>query len=257
MSSSPEAGPKRPDFNSGFFSLNRLKPLLQNEGVVLLRKVLPPGLLQQWQPVFWQAWQQTEARFLAGEMPETELLNYYRFGHPLPMFIEGFDSWLAALFGHLPLRNLLRSLYGPQVQIMGSFSLPRIQEPELKERALPYHQDYEYIGPVEQAVNVWIPLTPAGGDYPGLEFWVGNPQKPLLVHGQPESERQQVLDQAPPEAWWQPQLKAGDILIFSPYTIHRSHLTEQMTQTRISYELRLCPESDRPHTLSSLHLRHL
>ncbi|MEZ0375231.1 MAG: phytanoyl-CoA dioxygenase family protein, partial [Candidatus Sericytochromatia bacterium] len=245
----------RPDFNAGFFSLERLRPLLASEGVVLLRRLLPPGLLAPWAQVFATAWQKTEERHDSGTMSEAEQLNYYRFGHPVPALIEGFDLWINSLFAQLPLRNLLRTLYGPEVFIMGSYSLARIQHPELPVRALPFHQDYEYIGAVKQAINVWIPLTPAGGDYPGLEVQVGRPDPQVLWLGQPESERRAILDRLPSSSFWQPQLQPGDVLIFTPYTLHRTSLLPGMQHTRISYELRICPEADRAHTLSSLHAR--
>ncbi|PKL77820.1 MAG: hypothetical protein CVV27_04470, partial [Candidatus Melainabacteria bacterium HGW-Melainabacteria-1] len=218
-----------PDFNASFFSLNRLKPLLASEGALLLRKFLPGALISPWAPVFAAGWQQTEQRFFNGDMPEREVMNFYRFGHPLPTLIENFDQWINTLFGQLALRNLLRTLYGPEVCIIGSASLPRVQHPQLPERALPWHQDYEYIGPVKQTINVWIPLTPAGGDYPGLELRLGAPQQPLLQLDQSEAEREALLAEIAPESLWRPQLQPGDVLIFTPYTLHRTCLLPNMT----------------------------
>lgn len=243
---------KRPDYPIDFFSLNRLKPMLQSEGVVLLRKVLSPNRLNFWRERFVEAWQATEARLLAGEMTESELLNYYRFGHPMLRFLPDLNDWLDLLFGQIAMKNILRTLIGPQVLVMGSVALPRIVFAQHSERALPYHQDYEYIGPVKQAVNLWIPLSAAGGQHPGLELWQGSPQEAQLVHGQPEEVRQAILAQAPAEAWWQPEMKPGDILIFTTYTVHRTYITPEMSGERVSYELRVCPESDRQFTQSAM-----
>lgn len=255
------AAPQRPDFKAGLFSLGRLRPLLQREGVLLLRQLLPGATIAAWAERFAQGWEHTEARLIAGDMPERELVNFYRFGHPLPALIDGFGDWIDGLFNHLALRNLLRTLYGSEVCIIGSASLPRLQHPpsaaQAIERALPWHQDYEYVGPLQQAINVWIPLTPVGGDYPGLELWLGGPQAPLLEPGQPTAERDAILAAIPASELWRPQMQPGDVLIFTPYTVHRTHLDPGMSKTRISYELRLCPESDKANTVAQLHKRTL
>lgn len=244
-----------PDFNAGFFSLSRLRPLLDSEGAVLLRRLLPAGVLRPWSETFALAWEKTEQKFAAGELSQADIDNYYTFGHPLPGLIEGFELWFQMLFAQLPLRTLLRTLFGPEVFIMGSYSLVRVQRPTRPQQAMPFHQDYEYIGEVRQAVNVWIPVTPAGGDAPGLELELGGAQQPVYSLTQSEPQRRARIDRIPAERLWRPQMQPGDVLIFTPYTLHRTSLLPGMSQNRVSAELRICAGADRPFTLSSLHSR--
>lgn len=248
---------QRPDFKADFFSLTRTKGLLQAEGALVLRQFFPKQLLQEWLPRFVTAVEESERQFQQGQLSESEYQNYYRFGHPLPRLVEGFELWLQALFAYLPLRHLLRQLYGPEVCIMGAYSLPRCIQPDFPLRKLDFHQDYEYIGPVQEAINIWTPLTSAGGLYPGLEVWLNGPQKPVLKLEQSQAERQAIVAKIPPAELWHPEMQAGDVLIFTPYTFHRTYLSSEMTQNRISYELRLCPAHQQEQTPTQLYPRQL
>ena len=48
------------------------------------------------------------------------------------------------------------------------------------------------MGCLSKAINVWIPLTPVGGDYPGLELWLSNPQQAMLSLDMSPEQRERV-----------------------------------------------------------------
>ena len=244
--------PAPPDYPAALFSLARLPGLLQSRGAVLLRRMLPGQLLSQWLPVLEKLYAGADELFESGRMDDWIYQTFYRYGHVDPRSIPDYDLWLRQLLGQPGLRNLLRTLFGPRAWVLLKDSAPRRQAPQLRDRAIFFHQDQEFIGPLPQAVNVWIPLTPAGGDWPGLELWLDGPQAPLLNFAMSPPEREQVYARIPPEARWRPQLMPGDILLFTAWTVHRTCFEPGMQQTRYSYELRLISESEREGTPSPL-----
>lgn len=234
-----------PDFSAGFFSLTRLAGLLQDPGVVLLRRMLPRELLGRWLPAFEQAYREADAQIAAGTISEEDWRNFYQYGHVDPDLIPNLQSWFQDLLKQQPLRHVLRTALGPQAALLLNYSLARRQMPAHPERAIDYHQDREFLGPLTKAVNVWIPLTPAGGgDWPGLELWLGGPQHPVFEFTMPPAERTGIGAAIPPDSLWRPALQPGDVLIFTHYTIHRSIIPPTATQTRFSFELRLSADTD-------------
>lgn len=232
----------RPDFASGFFSLNRLPGLLQTRGAVLLRRLLPPALLQPWLPIFEQAYAEADRRLAAGEIDAAAWNAYYQFGNVDPGLVRHQPEWLAQLLGHSALRPLIQAALGPQVSLLPYYTGPRRQRRDQPDRALNFHQDSEFIG--KRALNVWIPLTPAGGpDWPGLELWLDGPQTRLLDFSMPPAERAAICADIPPEALWRPQLVPGDVLLFTHFTVHRTSIAPTASETRLNYELRLVPEA--------------
>ena len=234
-----------PDFAAGFFSLTRLPGLLQDSGAVLLRRLLPRELLGRWLPAFEQAYREADAQMAAGTISEEDWNNFYRYGHVDPDLIPNLQSWFQDLLKQQPLRHLLRTALGPQASLLLNYSMARRQMPAHPERAIDYHQDREFLGPLHKALNVWIPLTPAGGeDWPSLELWLGGPQHPVFDFSMPSAARASIGDAIPPDALWRPELQPGDVLIFTHHTIHRSIIAPTATQTRFSFELRLSADTD-------------
>ena len=85
-------------------------------------------------------------------------------------------------------------------------------------------------------VTCWIALTPCGRHAPGLEF-VRAPLNRLLLPT--ELQDQHVRGRFPPEAFWRPDLAAGDALLFSGEVLHRTWVDPVMQTDRTSIELRL------------------
>lgn len=233
-----------PDFAADFFSTHRFAGLLKQRGAVLLRGFLPPALLSEWLPRFEAVYQETDQLYQSGHMPPKDQ-HLYEMGHPVIQ--ENSDlavwTWWQVLLQQPGLRHLLRSYLGSKVATFAGHSMPRRQLPAAPEVGLPFHQDYEYLGGFDKGLNLWAPLTLAGNQAPGLELWLDLPQEPILHFGQPTEERLATLLSLP-EGRWRPVMAPGDVLLFTPYTLHRSLIEPGMTQVRYSYEFRVCALSD-------------
>lgn len=243
---------KPPDFRASFFSLTRARPLLAERGAFLLRQFLSPAFCKSVLPQFESVFARADALFEAQQMSDKDFLNYYQFGHP--PFNDQEDAWVwlwwQRLLEHLPIRNLLRTLFGSKAAVITGYSLPRRQRPGLPEYSMPFHQDGEYMGALKEAINLWIPLTPAGGAYPGLELWLDAPQQPLFQMQQTPEEKLQILLGLSETGRWQPEMLPGDVLVFTAQTLHRTWLTDAMCYPRISYEFRVTSLEDAQNTRS-------
>lgn len=106
-----------------------------------------------------------------------------------------------------------------------------------------WHQDGSFLGATTRAMNVWVALTPCGGDRPapGLELVAGRIPNLLpaeggtgrasidgfAVHYQAQATGLDVL---------QPRFEPGDALLFDQLMAHRTYLTREMTQERLALE---------------------
>ena len=84
-------------------------------------------------------------------------------------------------------------------------------------------------------LTCWITLVPCGVDAPGLELITDRVDRVLS----PTQLAETAIDQ-----WWptsrrvQPELQAGDALVFGGDVLHRTHVSAAMPHTRTSIELR-------------------
>ncbi len=91
-------------------------------------------------------------------------------------------------------------------------------------------------------LTCWIALTPCGDHAPGLEL-LRQPVPHLLPP--PELDPSRVDDRYAPADFWRPVMGAGDLLLFSGDTLHRTHVRPMMGNDRISLELRFVAAGDR------------
>lgn len=207
-----------PDYDSKAFLFDQAASLLHKHQALLLRELLPPALLSEWLPRFEKAFQQADEAMFTGQMSLDIYQNLYVYGHVHPATITDYHEWHQAVLSQALFRQLLYTLLGDTFALMVKNAYPRRQGGTHRNHAIDWHQDAAFLGPLP-AINTWIPLTPAGGDYPGLELILGNDQH------------------------WTPRLNPGDVLIFHPLTHHRTALPQNQHTTRISSELRwLKPE---------------
>lgn len=110
------------------------------------------------------------------------------------------------------------------------------------ETAVPFHQDVQAFGRL--LINAWTPLTIAGGDAPGLELVVAR------VRDLPDTDAADdqydtlqiseatVRERFPDDAIVRPEMVPGDVLVFLGTTIHRTYIRPDMSEQRLSLELR-------------------
>lgn len=246
-----------PDFSAESFNPASTSAVLETQGVLLLRQAVSTELISAWLPIFEASFIQFDALQASGKMDRLTYENLYRYGHVHPLAVPGIQEWFNLVLSSPVLRDVLRAHFGEQAHLILNNCAPRRQGPVHPDHSIPFHQDQEFMGRMQRAVNVWVPMTPAGGEYPGLELWVGGPQTPMLSFALSPTERKRVSDKIPPEALWKPMMSPGDVMIFTPYTIHRTWYESSMPKTRFSSEIRLSSTPDSRNTRSALIVRDL
>lgn len=121
-------------------------------------------------------------------------------------------------------------------------STVRRVDPRDRSTATPFHQDTRAFG--YNLINVWVPLVPCGRTAPGIELVARRIGEPLPTTDSDDQyhrvriDRDLVVDRFGEAALYAPEMTVGDVLIFLGSTIHRTHLTPEMTLPRSSLELR-------------------
>lgn len=121
----------------------------------------------------------------------------------------------------------------------------RVVHPRKPTSTVPFHQDTKAFS--RRCMNVWVPLSPAGREAPGLELLPVLVDGLVAARGQGGSRYAQLrleITEAdlqasyPKTDLWHPEMKPGDVLFFLGTTVHRSYVTSAMTKPRRSLELR-------------------
>lgn len=106
----------------------------------------------------------------------------------------------------------------------------------------PFHQDVTAF--LKAVVNIWAPLTPAGGDYPSMEFVrkrIGRAEQTKITEGDYnliEIEESYVREKYGDLLYRLESASPGDCVIFLGSTIHRSSNLEAATKDRYNLEVR-------------------
>lgn len=251
VAQTPAAG-DYPEAAAADFDPARLNALLQEPGAVLLRGLFPQDLIARLHAAVTAAYAETDQQLAAGTLSPDFYQSLYRYGHVRRSQISGYEALEAELMAQPLLRRLLQARYGAEVMLLRQNTLPRRQDPAQPEQAIALHQDQEFAGPLKSGLNLWIPLTPAGADAPGLEIWLGHPQVPLLALDMPPALRDQLLASFEPRQRWRPVLQPGDALLLSFFTLHQTWIRPEMSQLRLSHELRLASARDTALSTSPL-----
>ena len=123
------------------------------------------------------------------------------------------------------------------------FSLQKstLRRSEPKHKMVAWHQDGSFLDDDVRTMNVWVALSPCGGDRPspGLEVIPRRIEEILPVDGvmSTHSISYDLIDELStgmPTVF--PEFDAGDALIFDEHFVHRTHLSREMTQVRYALE---------------------
>lgn len=101
--------------------------------------------------------------------------------------------------------------------------------------------------PLTPLITCWIPLTDCGRDRPGLQFIRRNLDQ--LLHYDYLNEVK-LRKRFASDEFWSPEMTLGDVLIFLNGTLHKTYVTEAMTQDRISIELRVMSANKIPQWMN-------
>jgi hypothetical protein len=108
-------------------------------------------------------------------------------------------------------------------------------------RMVAWHQDGSFLDADVRTMNIWVALTPCGGDLPtpGLEVVPRRMAEILPVDGvmSPHSIDYDLVDEIAAETpTIIPEFAPGDALVFDEHFLHRTHLPQEMTHPRYALE---------------------
>jgi hypothetical protein len=104
-----------------------------------------------------------------------------------------------------------------------------------------WHQDGSFYDPDVRTMNVWVALSPCGGRYPspGLEVIPRRFEEILPVDGvmtKHSISYELIAELAAECPTVIPEFEPGDAMLFDEHFVHRTHLTEGMTDIRYALE---------------------
>lgn len=153
------------------------------------------------------------------------------------------------------LMKAARNVLGGDVGFMLDYCSARRQTPQATEKYLPLHQDASPVClPLHwPGLVFWVPLTDIDAETPSLDV-VPRKMQQIFAHvSDPETcfsvvDPKYKIDNEIQDIVTIQNMQLGDILIFSLATLHRTHLSPQMTKTRFSFDLRcVTPECITPY----------
>lgn len=145
----------------------------------------------------------------------------------------------------IPLWETLIEIFGQEPELDPDQTVLRLVGTDREASHLPYHQDMRAFGKI--GLNVWAPMTPAGGEHPGLELIPKRFAKLLPTMATPgDYDYLNIdLDEAAPELdvsqAVRPELSPGDCILFLGDVAHRSYIPPASNQPgaqRLSVEMR-------------------
>ena len=158
------------------------------------------------------------------------------------------DSALVKSFLDSKTLIAIRDYFGEPVGVLGWSSRTRRVGSELPKFDLPFHQD-SFVFKTNRALTIWIPLVDAGFDAAGLALYLEAITKDFEHTLEPSGGKYAEIEIAKTnlefdeKLIWTPEVKAGDVIIFPPTTLHRTNRPESVCKTRYSCEFRIVPES--------------
>lgn len=241
---------ERPDYQADRIDPTRFLKGIKQQGCCLIRGALDTAALGTYYDQAAAAYAFREEQRARGELPESFMRNFYEVGHTLPQDLDpvgGVDGFID-LFVQSPLRRLMKAAMGPKVAFILNNTLPRRCDPAGIVPKTPFHQDATFLGDKVFIINFWTPLQDCGITAPGLEV-VTRPiqetepppnydKEELFYYDRMGLEEDKVIEKYGADMLWHPEMKRGDVLAFTDMTIHRTYVTEQMADDRISMEVR-------------------
>ena len=183
------------------------------------------------------------------------------FGHLFQEKFLGNPSHVLGFMQKSPIPDLCREILGPDIVYSLDKTLARDYQPSRRPVPAPMHFDAHLFGPHVPMVTVWIPLNDVGRESPGLSI-ATRPNWPrplwnqladgidkraryhpfsLERRGYPHEEIYALAEAEPAGLFIEPQLDAGDVMIFDHQFIHGTQTGIPEPTRRMSLEIRMLP----------------
>lgn len=177
---------------------------------------------------------------VAGLRAHMEALHEEGFDFPI-MLSEDAQRAVEQVFLFDP-KAVLRRLAVPNLKVDPTVSAMRRVSLERSRNVTPFHQDSTAFQRL--LYNTWIPLTPAGGDYPSIQFvakMINVAEQTKLFDGEfngVEIDADFVMRKYGDLLRTVDDAEPGDCVMFCGTTIHRSHGVEAAIHPRFNIEVR-------------------
>ena len=103
---------------------------------------------------------------------------------------------------------------------------------------LPWHQDYPSMASSKKSVVCWVAMSESGPDTHGLNILSGHHKTGLLKGDQRDKGYEVHYDRAYDESQIIPEMRAGDLIIMSSFTPHRTYCNDSYMGWKLSFSAR-------------------
>lgn len=122
-------------------------------------------------------------------------------------------------------------------------SISRVAFPRDNENGTQPHQDWIYVRGSMHTISCWAPLGDVPVEVGGLKLLEGSHKAGLLTPRPAPGPGGNVIDVDPELEWHQSDYRAGDVLMFTPLTVHAAAENITPDRLRISIDFRYTGES--------------
>ena len=246
-----------PDFAADETTVQKVVHALRTNGCCAIRSLIPTTLLDGIRKRVEEEYAVMDENYNNGNMTEEAYRHCYRYGILRP-FEQNYQLENGQLMSDVMIncisKTMLKDVYcqffgEDQLNILVPSSHVRRVRPE---GAVPFHQDSSVMKlHSTQILNSWFPLDIAGVEAPSIEAypkaqkscWPCGENKDGKLYSHLQISEEQINQRFDGVELWSPVLYPGDVFLLHSYTVHRTHIREEMTGSRRDFELRFARRS--------------
>ena len=241
-----------PDFQVNDVTVDDVVQALQKHGCCAIRSIIPLPWLDLIRQRVEIEYRNMDHLFEQGSMTEEAYRHCYRYGILRP-FEQDYEldngQWMSQVMLDCISQTCLKDVYrtffeDSELNMLIPSSHVRRVRPE---GAVPFHQDSSVMRLNNTViVNSWFPLDIAGTTAPSIEAypqaqkncWPCGENKDGSLYSHLQISEEQIEKNIPNVALWSPVLYPGDVFLLQSYTVHRTHIRDDMRDSRRDFELR-------------------
>ncbi len=227
---------------------------MATQGYLYFEQIVPQGVVDEAYQQTMQilrdlGWADEHGRIITEPYPEGKPEYFQAYDR-----IQKLESF-HAMAHHTNVIDVVKKVVGGDV-LVHPRNIARVTPPYCPEYTTPPHQDWPLIQGTQQFYTGWIPLCDCPVTLGGLAVLESShtygllPARSALGPGGLSV----ALERIPEDRWHQQDLRAGDMLLFTSYTIHKGIPNHSDGQFRISVDYRyqnldlpVVADSLRPH----------
>ena len=246
-----------PDFQAEKTTTDEVVQALRTNGCCAIRSLIPTTWLDEIRRRVEEEYTLMDEAYSNGNMTEDDYRHCYRYGILRP-FEQNYhlgngqrmSDVMTNCISKTMLKNVYRQFFGENhLNMLVPSSHVRRVRPE---GAVPFHQDSSVMKlHSTQILNSWFPLDVAGIDAPSIEAypkaqkscWPCGENKDGKLYSHLQISEEQIAHRLKDVELWSPVLYPGDVFLLHSYTVHRTHIRQEMKGVRRDFELRFARRS--------------